>query len=428
MNTDSSNKSSKPPGGSACGRPATAGVPHMETVIAHSGLAKAREGEAVPAVPPIFPSVGFLHHRLGDVDQALGYAGGTTPVAPGSFVYSRHGSPNQADLEEAIAALEGAEGAVCFSSGMAALHASVLTLVPPGGSIVAAAQVYGVTRTMLDMLSASMGLRVHYADFLDVDSLGAAVEEARPACVLCEVLTNPLSRLVPLDRVADIARQAKASLLVDNTFATPFLLRPLDYGADIVVHSSTKFINGHGDVLGGVAAGSAGAMRCVYQYRRVLGSVPSPFDAWLTLRGLRTLALRMERASSSALHIARWLRGQNGVIRVYYPGLEDDPGFDAACRLFRHGCYGSMLAFEIGGLDRAGAFAFVERLRLIRPVTSLGDVYTLIMHPASASHRALTAEQREAQGITEGVLRLSVGIEHSQDLVEDLHQALQIRS
>jgi cystathionine gamma-synthase/methionine-gamma-lyase len=379
----------------------------------------------VPAVPSIVPSVGFIHAHLSDADQALGYQGGAMPAAPESFVYSRHGSPNQTALEETMAVLEGAEGAVSFSSGMAALHAGLLAFVPPGSSVVAAGQVYGVTRSLLDLLAANMGLKVSYADFLDLDGVRELIERARPACVVCEVLTNPLARLVELDKVAVITREARTALLVDNTFATPFLLRPLEHGADMVVHSSTKFLNGHGDVLGGIAAGSADTMRLVYQHRRVLGAVPSSFDTWLTLRGLRTLGVRMLRACSNALQVAGWLARQDRVARVYYPGLPDDAGNHAARSLFREGCFGSIIAFEIGGLDRAGAFSFVERLRLIRPVTSLGDVYTLIMHPASSSHRALTPEQREAQGITEGMLRLSVGIEDPADLIADLQQALQ---
>ncbi len=399
--------------------------PGMDTLLVHGGLKPPRPGEPMPAVTPIVPAVGFVHLHMDDADRALGYEGGVTPVDPESFVYSRYGGPNQAELEETAALLEGAEGAVSFSSGMAALHAGLLALVPPGGSVVAAEQLYGVTRTLLELLAAKMGLKVTYADFLDGERLRAAVAAARPACIVCEVLTNPLARLVDLDMAAAIAREARAALLVDNTFLTPFLLRPLERGASMVVHSSTKFLNGHGDVLGGIAVGSAEAMRLAYQYRRILGAVPSSFDAWLTLRGMRTLGVRMLRACANALQVASWLAQQGRVARVYYPGLPDDSGHVLARSLLRPGCFGSIVGFEIRGLDRAGIFYFVERLRLIRAVTSLGDVCTLIMHPASSSHRALTLEQREAQGISEGLLRLSVGIEDPADLIEDLAQALE---
>jgi cystathionine gamma-synthase len=243
----------------------------VDTVVVQGGLVADQSGAPAPAVPPISPSVGHVHPDLADADRALGYAGGAVPVAPRSFVYSRHGGPNQAAFEETIATLEGAQGAVSFSSGMAALHAALLAAVPPGGSVVSAEQLYGVTRTLLDHLTTAMRLRVSYADFLDIAAVRRAVEEMKPSCVLCETLTNPLARIVEIGEVGDIAHRAGSLLLVDNTFATPVLLRPLGAGADMVVHSTTKYINGHGDVLGGVVAGSREAMERVYQHRRVLG-------------------------------------------------------------------------------------------------------------------------------------------------------------
>ena len=394
----------------------------MDTLLVHSGL-DFPVGRAQPAVPPIVPSVGYVHPTMAETDAALGYAGGT-PADPNRYVYARHGGPNQAALEEAVAALEGAASAVSFSSGMAALHAALLALVPPGGVVVAAEQIYGVTHSLLDWMASVMGLQVHYVDFLDEEAARAAIREMRPACVLCEVLTNPLARVVAVDAIAKAAHEVGARLLVDNTFTTPFLVRPLALGADVVAHSSTKFLNGHGDVLGGVVAGPADLMQIVYQHRRLLGAMPSAFDAWLTLRGMRTLALRMRQACANAREIAAWFSRQKRIARVYYPGLPTDECYGRAQALFRADHFGSMIAFEIAGLDRAGAFAFVERLRLIRPVTSLGDVFSLILHPASSSHRALTPQQREALGIREGTLRLSVGIEDAADLIADLEQAL----
>lgn len=394
----------------------------IDTLAVQAG-SKTPAGKAMPAVPPIIPSVGFVHPALADTDAALGYEGGT-PFDPDMYVYSRYGGPTQAAFEEAITALEGAEGAMSFSSGMAALHAAILSVVTPSSTIVAAEQLYGVTRTLLDWIDANMQVRVRYTDFLDLDAVRAAVKEARPACVICEVLTNPLSRVIEMDRVAEIAQDAGAALLVDNTFATPFLLRPLERGADVVIHSTTKFLNGHGDVLGGVLAGRRDVVQRAYQHRRVLGAMPSAFDAWLSLRGLRTLAVRMRQACTSAGQIAGWLAAHPRISNVYYPGLPADAGHEAATRLFGGEHYGSMLAFEVAGLDRAGAFRLMESLRLIKPVTSLGDVYSIVLHPASASHRALTPAQREAQDITEGVLRLSVGIESPDDLIADLEQAL----
>jgi len=381
-------------------------------------------GTARPFVQPIVPSVGFTHPSLADLDQAFSYQGGPTPADANCYVYARYGAPNASALEEAVALLEGARGAVSFASGMAALHAALLALVPHGSALVAAEQLYGITRTMLGTLAKAMGLQVHFVDFLDLAAVRAVTEKVRPSCLLCEVLTNPLVRVIQIGAVAEIAHRAQATLLIDNTFATPFLLRPLELGADVVVHSATKYLNGHGDVLGGIALGSPETMQIVNQHRRVLGAMPSAFDGWLALRGLRTFALRMRQACSSAQQIAEWLSRQACIKRVYYPGLPGDDCHAAARSMFRAGFFGAMIAFEVKNLDRAGAFALVERLKLVRPVTSLGDIYSLILHPASTSHRWLTIEQREAQGITEGVLRLSIGIEDPADLIPDLNQAL----
>ena len=399
--------------------------PSIDTLAVQAGSRTHVAGKAASAVPPIEPSVGFVHPAMHDTDEALGYEGGT-PFDPDMYVYSRYGGPTQSQFEEAVAAVEGAEAAMSFASGMAALHAAVLSLVVPGSTIVAAEQLYGVTRTLLDWLGANLHVQGRYVDFLDLDAVQRAVADARPVCVMCEVLTNPLVRVIEMDRIAAIAHDVDAVLLVDNTFATPFLLRPLDRGADVVVHSTTKFLNGHGDVLGGVLAGPVDVVQQAYRHRRVLGAMPSAFDAWLALRGLRTLAVRMRQACHNAQRIAEWLQADERIGRVYYPGLAADAGHEAARRLFGGEHFGSVLAFELAGLDRAGAFHFVESLELIKPVTSLGDVYSIILHPASASHRALSAEEREAQGITEGVLRLSVGIEGVDDLIADLEGALAV--
>lgn len=397
--------------------------PHgFHTQVIQAGREYQPEG-AIPAVPPIVPSVGYVHDSLSHTEAALGYEGGT-PFAPSQYVYSRYGAPNQAQLEEALAVLEGAESAVSFSSGMAALHGAIMALVPPGGVLVASEQIYGTTRTLLNWLAINSGIHVHYSDFLDLEGTSDLIRRLHPSAAICEVLTNPLGRVIEIDALAQVAAETGASLLVDNTFATPYLLRPLDYGADCVVHSTTKYINGHGDVLGGVVVGPTSLMRQIYNQRNILGAMPGAFDAWLTLRGLRTLALRMKQACNSAQQVAAWLESQPQISRVYYPGLPGDPCHLAAVRLFRPGCFGSIIAFEIGDASRAETYRFVEQLRLIRPVTSLGDVYSLILHPASTSHRALSPEECAAQGITEGVLRLSVGIEDPEDLIADLWQAL----
>jgi cystathionine beta-lyase/cystathionine gamma-synthase len=398
-------------------------APGIDTLVVQAAIHDLL-GTARPLVSPIIPSIGFMHPTLTDMDQAFSYQGGPIPADANSYVYARYGAPNASALEEAVALLEGAPGAVSFASGMAALHAALLALVPNGSPIVAAEQLYGITRTMLGTLSSVMGLQIHFQDFTKPDEVRDAVSAVRPSCLICEVLTNPLVRVIRIADICDIAHKAGARLLVDNTFATPFLIRPLDAGVDIVAHSTTKYLNGHGDVLGGIALGAPETMQVVNQHRRVLGAMPSAFDAWLTLRGLRTFALRMRQSCSGALKVARWLAEQKAVRRVYYPGLESDECHPLACSMFRPGYFGAMIAFEVSDLDRRGAFALVEALRLIKPVTSLGDIYSLILHPASTSHRWLTPEERTSQGITEGTLRLSIGIEDPNDLISDLDRAL----
>lgn len=397
-------------------------TPHVET-LAVVAANNSPSGGAMPAVPPIVPSVGFIHPRLEDADAALGYSGGT-PFDPQRYAYSRQGAPTQAAFEEAIAALEGAEAALSFSSGMAALHAAILALTSAGGTVLAAEQSYGLTRSLLNWLAANGFLQVTYADFLDTDAVEQALAETRPDVVLFEVLTNPLVRVIGADRIIALAHAAGAAVAIDNTFATPALLQPLTLGAEMVIHSTTKALNGHGDVLGGVLAGRQEIVEKAYELRKMLGAMPGAFDSWLALRGLRTLALRVRASGDNAAQVAQRLTGDARISRVYYPGLPSDAGHSTAARLFEGRGFGSVLAFEVVGLGREGAFDLVSRLQVIRPVTSLGDLCSLVLHPASSSHRGLTAEQRETLGISEGLLRLSVGIEHHEDLIADLAQAL----
>lgn len=379
----------------------------------------------VPGVPAIVPAVGFIHENMEETDQALGSEGGS-PDDPSGYIYARHGAPTQAAFEEAVAALEGAESAVSLSSGMATLHAAFLSVLSSGQTVVAARQLYGATRTMLGWLAEKTGIKVEYVDFLDTDIASDAIRSIKPAVVMCEVLTNPLARVVALDEIGKVAKDCNALLIVDNTFATPFLLRPLEYGADLVVHSTTKFLNGHGDVLGGVVSGASERVAQVRKYRRMLGAMPGAFDAWLALRGLRTLAVRLEHACRSATKIASWLATQPVISRVWYPGLPSDESNPTAERIFREGCFGALVAFELKDADRKQAFRLVDQLKIIHPITSLGDVNSLISHPATSSHRGLSAQELAAQYISEGTLRLSVGIEDPDDLIGDLQQALSI--
>lgn len=395
---------------------------HLFTTTVHAGMPP-DDGTPGPSVPPLSPSVGFTYPTMEQTSDALGYAGG--PDGQGEqYVYGRHGGPTHTILEDALASLEGTARALTFSSGMAALHAAFLAVAGPAGIILAAQEIYGVTRTLLDWLDAYTEIEVQYTAFLDTAGTVARIEQLKPTVVFCETLTNPLVRVVALGYIVEVAKAVGSTVIVDNTFATPYLLRPIELGADVVVHSTTKYLNGHGDVTGGALAAGDEIVGAAFGYRKLLGATPSPFDAWLTLRGLRTFAVRMRQHCENALTVADWLAKNPLIERVYYPGLPLDPDHLTAAQLFETRGFGGMIAFDTVFAGRDEVFRLVERLTLIRPVTSLGDVFSLILHPATSSHRALTPQARAALGIHEGTLRLSVGIEAAEDIITDLDQAL----
>jgi cystathionine gamma-synthase len=271
-------------------------------------------------------------------------------------------------------------------------------------------------------LSAQAGLPVEWVNIRDLEAVRAALGPGR--VLLFEVISNPLCRVADARAIAEIAQTAEAKLVVDSTFTTPCLIRPLELGAQFVVHSATKYLGGHGDVLGGVvvAAAEADAL-ALRRHRQMTGTNLSPFDAYLALRGLRTLALRVREQNHNALGLAEWLAAHPRASQVHYSGLPANPDHAVARRLLG-GCFGAMLAFDLKDADRAEVFAFMERLRLIQRIPTLGDVATLAAYPAHASHRPLTSEQRAALGIGDGCVRISAGIESLDDLVADLEQAL----
>jgi cystathionine beta-lyase/cystathionine gamma-synthase len=390
--------------------------PSIFTTALHAGR-RPPPHKSTPSVPPIFTSVGYTYEALEDAAAAL--AGEKK-----DFIYLRMSGPNQEMLEEAIAAMELADDAVCFGSGMAALYVAILAVAHKGGKILAAEHIYGPTRKLMGWLHANMDIGAHYVDMLDLDKTEQAIKTIQPTAIILEVLTNPLVRVHDLPAIADMAHDVGAQVIVDNTFATPFLIQPMDYGADLVMHSASKFLSGHGDLLAGVVAGPSDLCNVMRDHRQLLGAVLGPFDAWLLLRGIRTLPVRMQYSSRSARQIAAWLTDHERIGRVFYPGLTTDAGNALAAELFRRGYFGAMLAFEVAGLDKMGAFKLIDSLRVIDPVTSLGHEESLISHPATASHRDLTPEARSALGITDGVMRLSIGLEDPNDLAADLAQAI----
>jgi cystathionine beta-lyase/cystathionine gamma-synthase len=375
-----------------------------------------------PVSTPIYHSVGYVYDSMGDVDDIFA---GTRE----GYVYQRYGSPTVTAFERAIADLEEADDAVSYGSGMAAIHAAILGAgARAGHTLISAADVYGATYALQDELLSGMGIRTRFVDITDLAAVARAVQEERPVALICEATSNPLVRVADLPALADIAHDAGAALIVDTTFATPYLLRPLSCGADYAVHSATKYLSGHGDVMAGVVACSAERARDLRLHQRLLGANLGPQEAWLALRGLKTFPLRMRQQCDNAMIVARRLEEHPRIERVNYPGLETHPQHALAERLFQGRGYGAMMSFALRDAGRDDVVRFMERLRMVQPATTLGDVYSLVLYPAQSSHRAVPPQVREALGIGAGLVRLSVGIEEAGDIVADLLQALEALS
>lgn len=386
----------------------------VRTRAIHAG-SRLPESAAIPITPAIHTAAVSWFDSSDELDAALDGK---------DFVYTRIRGENPVLLEEAVAALEGAEASAVFGSGMAALRAVFdAQELAPGDRVVLPVDGYGATRALFKRLADRHQIQLFPLKLSDP----AAIEQfvaIRPRLVLAESMTNPLLAVPDLPSIAHAAHAAGAALLVDGTFTSPALQRTLSQGADYALHSTTKWINGHSDATGGVVSGTHARIDPLRGARVLEGALLGPFEAWLTLRGLRTLPVRMTAHSTHGLHVARRLREDARVARVLYPGLPDHPDH-ATARALLHGGFGGMVAFEIAGADRPGSFRFLEALRLCRPAPSLGDVTTLVMHAASASARRLSPEERAAAGIGENLIRVSVGLEDPDDVAEDLLQALQ---
>ncbi len=338
------------------------------------------------------------------------------------FEYSRTGNPTRAALEACLASLEGAEHGLAFASGLAATSA-LLSVLGPGDHVIAAEDLYGGTYRLFERVLARRGIEFTYVDGRDPEAFRAVV---RPSTrlVWIETPTNPLLHLVDIAAVADICRQHGILLAVDNTFATPYFQQPLALGADVVVHSTTKYINGHSDVVGGAVVTSNRALYDEIKFHQnAAGGVPGPFDAWLTLRGVKTLAVRMRQHEENAFRVAEYLRQHPSVESVIYPGLPDHPQHELARKQMSG--FGGMVTFRIDG-SRADADAFYRRLKVFSFAESLGGVESLACYPPEMTHGSIPREERKRRGITDGTIRLSVGIEDAEDLIADLEQALSV--
>ena len=371
----------------------------------------------VPIATPIYAASSFVYDDLEQMDAALG-------GAEGVFVYSRYGNPTVEAMEAVVAALEEQEAALGVGSGMAAVNLALLACCRAGGRVVASRDLYGASVKLLDAIYRSLGVETTFVDILDMEAYEAALSQGNVQAVIAETISNPLLRVTDIQAVAERAHSIGARLIVDNTFATPYLVRPGLLGADYVVHSSTKYLGGHGDVTAGVIATSSALRAELNDFNKATGGIVSPFDAWLVLRGIKTLPLRMERQCRTAAFIADWMLHHPKLEWVYYPGLSGHESHQTARDQFPKGMYGAMISFEIRNGNRDSVFRFLRALEMIAPATTLGDVYSLVLYPIMSSHRALTPAQRAEVGIGEGLIRLSVGIEDPVDIISDLERAL----
>src|SRR5580704_10696434 len=393
----------------------------IETKAIHSGDRKAdpdKPGASIPVTTPVYTASTYIYESTAKLDRVLGRE------EPG-YCYSRYDNPTNAALEELMTSLENGHGALACSSGMTAIHIALLAaLTDRPKSILAASALYGATTSLLTKVLEPLGIEINFVDICDLDAIRQKIAGSKPGCVLMETISNPLLRVGDMDRIAELARAAGAALVVDNTFATPLLLRPLEHGAHIAVHSLTKFLSGHGDVLGGIIVADQDHSEVIRSLGRMVGPVLGPFESYLAMRGIKTFALRMERHCSNACRVASWLSSHPGVARVHYLADANHPDAAVIRRLLPDGLYGAIVTLELKDGTKEEVFHFMDALKLVVRATSLGDVHSTVLYPAIASHRDVAPKQRERMGIHDGLVRLCVGIEAVDDIIADLEQAL----
>ena len=373
-------------------------------------------GAGTPLVPPLVQSVALDYGSMEEQDAIF------ANERPG-WVYGRYGTPTTAALERALAELDGVEEAVCFVSGMAAVATLFGVTLAQGGRIVAQEDTYGATRAMLERLATERHADVAFVDPTDLAAIDRGLSEKQTALLYVEAISNPLLRVTDVAALAERAHAAGARLCVDATFATPVLYRPAGLGADLVLHSLTKYLNGHGDVMGGSVGGPRAEVLPLRERVMSDGAYLPPHEAWLTIRGMRTLELRVTRQCAGALALATHLAGHPKVARVFYPGLPAHPQHQLACDQYGERG-GGVVTFALADDSRSAAYRFLDALEVAASATTVGDLFTEVLHPATASHRAIVPAERARMGITDGTVRVSVGIEDPYDIVADIDQAL----
>lgn len=384
---------------------------HIETDVVHGGQHPDKETGALS--PPIYQTSTFAFR---DADHGARLFKGEEK----GYIYTRISNPTIELLARKIAFLESAEAGLIFASGLAAIYNVVVNLVGSGLNVVSDDTIYGGTYTLFKNVLPKLGIKVVFVDASDAGQLTDAVNK-ETKLIFIETPANPTLKIIDIVKCAEIARNNYIPLCVDNTFATPYLQKPIAMGADIVVHSATKYFGGHGDIIGGVTVGKHEFIDRLWKDAKDIGASISPFNAWLILRGLKTLAVRMERHCANAQKIAEFLIQNEKIEKTYYPGLKSHPGHDIASKQMRG--FGGMVGFDVKGGKKAGK-SLMNSVKLCILAVSLGDVDTLIEHPGSMTHSGYTEEELKECGINPGFVRLSVGLEHADDLIDDLKQAL----
>lgn len=387
------------------------GTAGFDTLAVRAGQRRGIEGEHGE---PIYTTSSYVFRSA--AEAAARFAG-----TDDGNVYSRYTNPTVRTFEQRLAALEGAEQAVATASGMSAIMACVMTFCSAGDEVLVSRSIFGATVSLFDKYFQRFGIRVRYVGIDDLDGWRAACN-ANTKMLFIESPSNPLAELADIAALGEIAHQAGALLVVDNCFCTPVLQKPLQLGADIVVHSATKYIDGQGRCLGGAVAGPAALMKEVVGFVRTCGPSMSPFNAWVFLKGLETLGLRMRAHCQNAMQLAQWLEQQHQVSRVYYAGLDSHPQHGLARRQHENG-FGAVLSFEVKG-GKEAAWRLIDATRMISITANLGDTKTTITHPASTTHGRLTEQERSGAGISDGLVRIAVGLEDFADIRADIQLGL----
>jgi cystathionine gamma-synthase len=372
----------------------------ITTKLVHAGERRPLP-DALPVSTPIYATATFTYDSMQEIDQVFG-------GEKQGFIYTRYGNPTIAALEQAVREIEEGAFACAYATGMAAVHAALIACDLKAGSTVLASQdLYGATTGLLNTVLANFGVKTTHVDFNDLETVREKAREIRPQVLIAETISNPLLKVCDIEACVHIARENGARLIIDNTFATPYLRQPLKLGADIVVHSATKYLGGHADTMGGiVVARDEMDSIALISVMKLVGGVLGVWDAHEILRGLKTLAVRMDRQCDNARALAGYLKEHQRIGHVHYPGL------------------GALVSIELRDNTKEAAFRFMDALQLIVRSTSLGDVFTSVLHPATASHRDLLPSRREELGIVDGLIRISVGIEKIDDIIADIEHGL----